>query len=533
VGTFKGIRGAFRSIQAAVDVARPGDWILIGPGDYHEVGDRVPAGAEGSDRVGAAVLVSKRLHVRGMNRNAVVVDGTRPGAPGCSARETDQQLGPNDATGQPAGRNGIVVFKADGTSVENLSACNFVEGAGGGGSAIWFDGGDGTGLQELGDWRGAYLTATSTYFKDRNSASATYGLYASNTSRSRGRGVFTQVYASNMSDAAFYVGACPDCGVMLDHARGEHSQLGYSGTNSGGHLVIQHSEFDHNQTGVLTDSRNNDDYPSPQDGACPRAAGNRLRPPTVGGIRSCWLFTHNLVHDNNDANVPGAGLETGTGLIIAGGHHDLVTGNRFFHNDAWGVLLIPFADTEVPPAAANPPCVGGNTPPAGTPPSLEGPSACYFDAFGNEITDNAFAGNGGYANPTNGDVGEISAASTPGNCWRGNRNLRGALTSDPPGIQQTHARCRARNSGVVPLLSPLGIEVACDGYLLFSCSAAPSPGPPATYPTFDTSKVRLNLPGPQPTMPYPCQGVPRNPWCPGNPGRPPAYPVPGAPAHAG
>ena len=29
----------FSSIQAAVDAARPGDWILIAPGDYHERGD--------------------------------------------------------------------------------------------------------------------------------------------------------------------------------------------------------------------------------------------------------------------------------------------------------------------------------------------------------------------------------------------------------------------------------------------------------------------------------------------------------------
>ena len=38
VGTYHGIRGQFRSIQQAVNAARPGDWILVGPGDYHEQG---------------------------------------------------------------------------------------------------------------------------------------------------------------------------------------------------------------------------------------------------------------------------------------------------------------------------------------------------------------------------------------------------------------------------------------------------------------------------------------------------------------
>ena len=34
-----GVTGQFATIQAAVDAARPGDWILVGPGDYHESGD--------------------------------------------------------------------------------------------------------------------------------------------------------------------------------------------------------------------------------------------------------------------------------------------------------------------------------------------------------------------------------------------------------------------------------------------------------------------------------------------------------------
>src|SRR5690242_6444627 len=39
VGTFDGKPGEFQSIQAAVDTASPGDWIVIAPGDYKERGD--------------------------------------------------------------------------------------------------------------------------------------------------------------------------------------------------------------------------------------------------------------------------------------------------------------------------------------------------------------------------------------------------------------------------------------------------------------------------------------------------------------
>ncbi len=34
VGTYHGIRGQYKTIQAAVDAARPGDWVLVAPGDY-------------------------------------------------------------------------------------------------------------------------------------------------------------------------------------------------------------------------------------------------------------------------------------------------------------------------------------------------------------------------------------------------------------------------------------------------------------------------------------------------------------------
>ena len=97
VGSFQGIPGQFSSIQAAVDAARPGDWVLIGPGDYHETGNRVPPGAVGDDRAGAAVLVTTPgIHIRGMDRNGVVLDGTKPAAPQCSSATADQNLGPLD-----------------------------------------------------------------------------------------------------------------------------------------------------------------------------------------------------------------------------------------------------------------------------------------------------------------------------------------------------------------------------------------------------------------------------------------------------
>ena len=129
VGSYQGIPGQYSSIQAAVDAARPGDWVLIGPGDYHETGNRVPPGAVGDDTAGAAVLVTTpSIWIRGMDRNGVVLDGTKPGASQCSSAPADQDLGPVGSGGSPTGRNGLIVFKASGVSVENLTACNFLSG---------------------------------------------------------------------------------------------------------------------------------------------------------------------------------------------------------------------------------------------------------------------------------------------------------------------------------------------------------------------------------------------------------------------
>ena len=94
VGSYHGHRGSFTSIQAAVDVARRGDWVLIGPGDYHERGDRDPRYRSLAEQGAGVMITTAGIHVRGMDRNRVVVDGTKPGAPQCSRAASNQDFGP-------------------------------------------------------------------------------------------------------------------------------------------------------------------------------------------------------------------------------------------------------------------------------------------------------------------------------------------------------------------------------------------------------------------------------------------------------
>jgi hypothetical protein len=507
VGTFAGKKGQCASIQEAVDAVRPGGWVLIGPGDYKQSSSRTIEGAYGDDRAGADVLVrTPNIHIRGMNRNTVMIDGTKPGSPKCSSAAADQNFGAAEGEGF-AGNNGVVVYKADGVHLQNFSTCNFL-GDNAGGDSVWFDGGGASGHQEIGSWWGEYLSSTSTYWAGTGNPSDEYGIYASNTT---GPGLFDHTYANNMSDSGYYIGACPDCNATIDHSKSEGNDLGYSGSNSGGRVVIENSEFDNNEEGVATQSQNNDDAPPPQDGIC--AEGKENPAPPAGAQRKdiCWVMIGNRVVDNNNGATPTSGSAPGllgTGLSIAGGRNNLVVGNTFSGNKAWGVLVLPYPGIEESPPPQVPAednCKGGT----GT--EVAGKQECLFEPFANEVEGNTFSENGGYGNPSNGDLAEVSDPnpSVKINCWHGNVEQGGGEpSSEPKLIQRTHGSCSTPDIGGEPATSVLAAQATCDSQLVAPCPSVPG----EEYPRSSEAHL-LALPE-EPTMPNPCEGVPKNPWCP-------------------
>lgn len=491
VGTYHGMAGQYTSIQAAVNAAKPGDWILVGPGDYHETADETgPYGNPADGAMGGVYIDKRGITLRGMNRNTVIVDGTNAGAAPCSSQPADQNYG-RMVNGNPVGRNGIVVWKASDVSIENLTVCNFLAGTGDSGNEIWWNGGDGSGKIGLTGYWGSYLTATSTFFSTETTA-AEYGIFASN---SAGPASWHQLYASNMNDSGTYVGACKRrCDVVMDHMWMENNALGYSGTNSGGTVVIKNSQFDENQDGLDTNTQIIGDPPAPQNGQCQSGRKSRITRTT-----SCWVLIDNYIHDNNNNMAPAAGSAAagpvGTGLTISGGRNDTVMDNRITNNGAWGALFVPYAQAGKPSLGQTCHGVGGHRFPG---------FGCVMDPEGDALLHNTFRHNGYFNNPSNSDFGQITLfGGEEQNCFARNRDPDG---SAPANLEKRQPRCDAKtktgNAG-----GALFDQVLCDTGL-GTCPAN------ANYPKVTGTVVLKPLPQNLPTMPNPCANVPANPWCP-------------------
>jgi len=291
----------YKTIQEAVDASTTGTWVLIEPGTYDE-----------------EVLITSAhagIHIRGMNRNTVIVDGQHKAG--------------------PEGANGIEAFKANNVSIENLTVRNFDRASTNGenGNEVWWNGGDETAVIGARKWFGNYLT---TY---DDGLLGGYGLFASNSVK----GSLENSYASGFNDSGLYIGACRDCQARVFNVVMENNALGYSGSNSGGRLLFENSVFKNNSIGFAPNSENPSDPPPPQDGAC-SSRRNRSATPTFSSteIERCTIFRNNSFEENNNINAPGnAATEAGgwgIGVDLPGTYADLLENNTISNNVNVGVL---------------------------------------------------------------------------------------------------------------------------------------------------------------------------------------------------
>ena len=316
----------------------------MAPGDYHETDDAHVTSVSqlSTGDHGGVVVHTANLHIRGMNRDSVIVDGTRAGATTpCSSNPQDQNFGPV-VGGKAQGRNGIVVWKANDVSIENLTVCKF----------LWLRGRLGQrGLVE----RRRRLGQSRSHRLHRE-LSHRYRPLQYRSFGGRVRHFLVQLPGSGQLEPdlrlqherlGMYVGACLQlCDVTIDHAWMENNALGYSGTNSGGSIVIENSQFDNNQDGIDTNTQIAGDPPPPQNGACPNGGTSPITTPTRAGSSSTTMSTTTTtVTPPRPATRRGP---IGTGMTLSGGRNDTVMDNTFANNGAWGTLFVPYPDSGTP-----------------------------------------------------------------------------------------------------------------------------------------------------------------------------------------
>ena len=196
--------------------------MIIEPGIYNE-------------EVKVKGRIDDGLHIRGMNRNTVILDGTglenSKGSNGIEIGET----------------YGSAAELTDDVTVENMTARNFEQEPGGSRrERLWWSGGDETGKVKGRGWWVATSPPTTP------GCTAATGSSPNNEIE----GEWEHIYASGFNDSGMYLGACQECQARIIDPVMEYNQLGYSGSNSGGSLVIEDGIFRHNSSGVAPNGEN-------------------------------------------------------------------------------------------------------------------------------------------------------------------------------------------------------------------------------------------------------------------------------------
>ncbi len=430
----------FKTIQEAVNNGKNGTIVLIEQGTYDE-----------------EVKVEQAQHgifIRGMDRNKVILDGQNKPLPG--------------------GSNGIEVFKASDVWIENLTARNFdrADAGGPGGNQIWWNGGSDS--EKIGGhgWFGKYLTAYDT------GLNGGYGIFTENMTE----GSWENIYASGMNDSGMYLGACQECKATINKATMEDNALGYSGSNSGGQLVIENSVFNHNTDGIAPNSENPGDGPPPQNGACEHKpytkTGKKLPEFTSTTFAHCTFIRNNRAEENNNINAPDnpstAASPWGAGIELPGTYGDVVEGNIVKNNPTDGLLQFEYPNP-FPPTA----------------------QTIYFQDAGNRVVNNTFEGNGyengNYAGDVMFEGGLFGAKRSTQDCFSGNTFND---TTWPHELEGTWNCANTTTPNSTLTLPSVGYLQELQ-FVSESRTPTPQPAPPE-----------------QETMPNPCENVPVNPLCP-------------------
>jgi hypothetical protein len=192
---------------------------------------------------------------------------------------------------------------ADDVVVENLTVRNYTENG-----VYWTGGVDG--------YRASHVVSVNNRI---------YGIYAFRSIHGR----FEHCYASGSDDAGYYIGGVQPGHAVITDCVAERNAQGFSGTNTGGDIVIRDSIWRHNVAAIT-----------------PNSLDSQRNPPqghVAGGIR----IEGNEIHDNNNLDAPAGPIAYalfGNGITIPGGTNNDVVDNHIYNQEKYGVAVTPIVD---------------------------------------------------------------------------------------------------------------------------------------------------------------------------------------------
>ena len=356
------VPGQYRSIQSAVDHAKPGDLVLVSPGVYHaSVTSNVPD-----------------LVIRGRNRSSVILDG---------------------GNNLPSG----ITLAANGDVVENLTVRRFAVN----GILVSRLEGYGNGSVVHG-YRASYVTAYDN---------GLYGLYAFGATD----GLFDHDYASGQPDSGIYIGQCRPCNVVVEDSTAESNRVGFEAANASGGLMVIDSHFNDNRAGVVVESDTTEKL-LPQVGGV--VAGNVIsdnnnpETPTTGEDTDVFGYGVAIGGGSEDEllrNRIGGNISVGVLITDEAGYapkNDAVDGNALSGNH----VDLVYASSGGGAVATNGNCFSGNSYSSSSPAQIQAVMACgHTGTVESTFSGAAFPNGVNYATiaPPPSQPGMTAAATAP------------------------------------------------------------------------------------------------------------------------
>ena len=279
-----------------------------------------------------------------MNRNGVVVDGTQARRAPVLVEAGRPGLRAGRARRRPLGRNGDRGLQGQRRDRREPHRLQLPHGAGEGGNEIWCNGGDGSGKIGMGAFRGAYLSR-----RRRTTAAPARRRRATASSRRNAGG--PGLIAAHLREQHGRLELLHRRLPGLQHRARPRARRGQRARLLG-HELRRPPASSRTRSGTTTRPASS---PTARTTTTPRRRRTALLPGQSSRRRTRAAIVHAQLRARQqqpERARPRARrrrARSAPASSIAGGRYDTVADNRFVNNGAWGILTVPYPDTETPP----------------------------------------------------------------------------------------------------------------------------------------------------------------------------------------